>query len=61
MITIERLFRPTIKATRQEDGSVIVRAGHTWIQFNADELQQLYVYAANLPTIQHFPVVNGRR
>jgi len=40
----------------QSDGSVIVHAGRSWMQFDADDLQQLYTYAADRPTIQRYGV-----
>ena len=43
-------------ATKQDDGSVIIRAGRAWVQFDAADLQQLYAYAADRPTIQRYPV-----
>lgn len=43
---------------KQDDGSVIIRAGRSWVQFDAADLQQLYAYAADRPTIQRYPV-NG--
>ena len=56
LMVIPRAYRPTIKATEQTDGSVIVRAGRSWVQFDAADLQQLYVYAADRPTIQRYVV-----
>jgi hypothetical protein len=37
---------------KQDDGSVIIRVGRAWVQFDAADLQQLYAYAADRPTIQ---------
>jgi hypothetical protein len=55
-LVIDRAYRPTIKATKHDDGSVIVHAGRSWMQFDADDLQQLYAFAADRPTIQRFPM-----
>jgi hypothetical protein len=56
-LTIDRAYRPAIKATKHSDGSVIVHAGRSWMQFDADDLRQLYAYAADRPTIQRYPVM----
>lgn len=56
-LVIDRIYRPQIKATKQTDGSVIVHAGRSWMQFDADNLHELYAYAADRPTIQRYPVM----
>ena len=56
-LVIDRVYRPQIKATKQSDGSVIVHAGRSWMQFDADDLQRLYAYAADRPVIRRYPVV----
>lgn len=53
-LTLNRELRPTIKATKTDDGSVIIRAGRAWLQVDADDLHQLYAYAADRPTIQRY-------
>jgi len=55
-LVIDRVYRPQIKATKHHDGSVIVHAGRSWMQFDVDDLQRLYAYAADRPTIQRYPV-----
>lgn len=54
-LTIHRPHRPTIKATQQEDGTVIVHAGRSWLQFGPEDLHELYAYAIGQPTIQRYP------
>lgn len=53
-ITISRAHRPDIKAFKQDDGSVIIRAGRAWLHMDADDLHQLYAYAADRPRIQRY-------
>jgi hypothetical protein len=54
-LVIDPVYRPQIKATKHDDGSVIVRAGRSWVQFSAADLHELYAFAADRPTIQKYP------
>lgn len=53
-LLLSRPYRPDIKATKQADGSVIIRAGRAYLQLDAADLHELYAYAADRPTIQRF-------
>ena len=55
-ITIEREHRCSLRATKHSDGSIIVRAGRSWVQFSADDLNELHAFASGIPTIQRYPV-----
>lgn len=56
-LVISRACRPAIKATKQEDGTVVIRTGRGCVRLDATELHQLYAYAADRPTIQRYPVM----
>jgi hypothetical protein len=43
-------------ATADELSQPSFTAGRSWMQFDADDLQQLYAYTADRPTIRRYPV-----
>jgi hypothetical protein len=56
-LLISRPFRPAIKATKQSDGSLVIRSGRAHLRLDAAELDELHAYARDKPRIQRFPVV----
>jgi hypothetical protein len=53
-ITLTRPYTSPVQATRQSDGSCVLRCGSNHIALDADQLRQLYAYAADRPTIQRY-------